>query len=125
MFVFVFLTCCFALLAPLFHSESAKKLPAPVWIPNNSISDNDFWNIYGLNSICFVIVILMSFGNELLFTVMLATASERLAILARRLISIPNLIKIAKSNKMTNLELANFEKVLIIGCIKEHQNTYL
>ena len=67
----------------------------------------------------------MAFGNEMLLTAMLVTAYERLDILAQRLINIPNLIKIAKSNKMTNLELANFEKELIIGCIKEHQNTYL
>ena len=111
--------------APLVESKVVKRLPIPVWLPNDSISNDLFWQIYGLNSICLLLVVTIAGINDLLFTFFLIILCEQMDIVSQRLIKIPTYFTSAKSKNISNLEIGHVEHRLFIDCIRKHQNIYL
>ena len=112
------------IIAPLLQLEVSNNLPIPAWLPNKTISNGIFLTIYAVNSVATIVATLTGSINELLFSTLLITACEHLDLLTQRIISIPNVIKSAKMNKMPLLEVAGLEKKLFIEFIKDHQRAY-
>ena len=123
-FLYIFLLSCqyncgfYYLISPLFQNAEERPLPFPIWTPFE-IRGISYWILYIWQLVCSLfpaLTVNASFFCLIIYFIM-QTCSQ-FDVLTLRLISLPKIVKMSRSNKLSIIKL---EKILLAKCIEQHK----